>query len=83
MYGGVATWQIHDFILDCYMQMPLLRGSYRLEKMAFRMSWIAGRSGKHMFLKDIKDEKPPLLLQMVTDYGDLHFMYAINMLELP
>ena len=57
--------------------MPLLRGSYRLEKMAFRMSWIARRSGKHMFLKDIEDKKPPLLLQMVTDYGDLHFMYAI------
>ena len=57
--------------------MPLLRGSYRLEKMAFGMSWLAGRSGKHLFLKDVEDEKPPLLLQMVTDYGDLHFMYAI------
>lgn len=58
--------------------MPLLRGSYRLEKMAFRMSWIAGRSGKHLFLKDIEDEKPPLLLQMVTDYGDLHFISALR-----
>ncbi|GJN23461.1 hypothetical protein PR202_gb11111 [Eleusine coracana subsp. coracana] len=36
-----------------------------------------GRSGKHLFLKDIEDEKPPLLLQMVTDYADLHFMSAL------
>ncbi|GJM96462.1 hypothetical protein PR202_ga13301 [Eleusine coracana subsp. coracana] len=56
-------------------QIPLLRGSQKLEKMAFRLSWIAGRSGKHLFLKDIEDEKPPLLLQMVTDYGDLRFMF--------
>jgi len=46
--------------------------------MAYRLSWIAGKSGKHLFLKDIEDEKPPLLLQMVTDYGGLHFMYAIE-----
>ncbi|XP_051178574.1 putative lipase ROG1 isoform X1 [Lolium perenne] len=61
-----------------HKQMPLLRGSYRLEKMAFRMSWLAGRSGKHLFLKDIEEEKPPLLLQMVTDYGDLHFISALR-----
>jgi hypothetical protein len=79
----MTVWQTGRFIdsiLDCHMQIPLLHGSYKLEKMAFRMSWIAGRSGKHLFLKDIEDEKPPLLLQMVTDYGDLHFMYAIYML---
>jgi E3 ubiquitin-protein ligase FANCL len=46
--------------------------------MAYSLSWIAGRSGKHLFLKDIEDEKPPLLLQMVTDYGGLHFMYAVK-----
>lgn len=79
----MTNWQIDcisrliDSIVDCYTQMPLLRGSYRLVKMAFGMSWLAGRSGKHLFLKDVEDEKPPLLLQMVTDYGDLHFMYAI------
>ncbi|KAF7052470.1 hypothetical protein CFC21_060562 [Triticum aestivum] len=61
-----------------HKQMPLLRGSYRLEKMAFGMSWLAGRSGKHLFLKDVEDEKPPLLLQMVTDYGDLHFISALR-----
>ncbi|KAK3146223.1 hypothetical protein QOZ80_3BG0263220 [Eleusine coracana subsp. coracana] len=60
-----------------HKQIPLLRGSQKLEKMAFRLSWIAGRSGKHLFLKDIEDEKPPLLLQMVTDYADLHFMSAL------
>ncbi|TVU45286.1 hypothetical protein EJB05_04768, partial [Eragrostis curvula] len=61
-----------------HKQIPLLRGSNKLEKMAFRLSWIAGRSGKHLFLKDVEDEKPPLLLQMVTDYGDLHFMSALR-----
>ncbi|BAS86180.1 Os03g0726800 [Oryza sativa Japonica Group] len=61
-----------------HKQIPLLRGSYKLEKMAYRISWIAGRSGKHLFLKDIEDGKPPLLLQMVTDYGDLHFMSALR-----
>ncbi|KAF8674336.1 hypothetical protein HU200_048165 [Digitaria exilis] len=60
-----------------HKQIPLLRGSNKLEKMAYRLSWIAGKSGKHLFLKDIEDEKPPLLLQMVTDYGGLHFMSAL------
>ncbi|KAI4967747.1 hypothetical protein ZWY2020_015136 [Hordeum vulgare] len=43
-----------------HKQMPLLRGSYRLEKMAFGMSWLAGRSGKHLFIKDVEDEKSAL-----------------------
>uniref|UniRef100_J3LSE8 DUF676 domain-containing protein n=1 Tax=Oryza brachyantha TaxID=4533 RepID=J3LSE8_ORYBR len=60
-----------------HKQIPLLRGSYKLEKMAYRLSWIAGRSGKHLFLKDTEDGKPPLLLQMVTDYGGLHFISVI------
>ncbi|KAM0911104.1 hypothetical protein ACQ4PT_013702 [Festuca glaucescens] len=72
------TFATPHFGTRSHKQMPLLRGSYRLEKMAFRMSWIAGRSGKHLFLKDIEDEKPPLLLQMVTDYGDLHFISALR-----
>uniref|UniRef100_A0A0D9VYH6 DUF676 domain-containing protein n=1 Tax=Leersia perrieri TaxID=77586 RepID=A0A0D9VYH6_9ORYZ len=59
-----------------HKQIPLLGGSYKLEKMAYRISWIAGRSGKHLFLKDNEDGKPPLLLQMVTDYADLHFIYC-------
>ncbi|CAL4918803.1 unnamed protein product [Urochloa decumbens] len=61
-----------------HKQIPLLRGSNKLEKMAYRLSWIAGESGKHLFLKDVEDEKPPLLLQMVTDYGGLHFMSALR-----
>ncbi|KAL6636998.1 hypothetical protein ACP70R_024570 [Stipagrostis hirtigluma subsp. patula] len=61
-----------------HKQIPLFRGSNKLEKMAYRISWIAGRSGKHLFLKDIEDGKPPLLLQMVTDYGDLPFMSALR-----
>ncbi|XP_062214717.1 uncharacterized protein LOC133915536 isoform X1 [Phragmites australis] len=63
-----------------HKQIPLFRGSNKLEKMAYRLSWIAGRSGKHLFLKDIEDEKPPLLLQMVTDDSDLHFMYTMGII---
>ncbi|KAL5210423.1 hypothetical protein ABZP36_006046 [Zizania latifolia] len=61
-----------------HKQIPLFRGSYKLEKMAYRISGIARRSGKHLFLKDNEDGKPPLLLQMVTDYADLHFMSALR-----
>uniref|UniRef100_A0A0E0D604 DUF676 domain-containing protein n=1 Tax=Oryza meridionalis TaxID=40149 RepID=A0A0E0D604_9ORYZ len=63
-----------------HKQIPLLRGSYKLEKMAYRISWIAGRSGKHLFLKDIEDGKPPLLLQMVTDYGRLCVLSSVVLL---
>ncbi|XP_020083245.1 putative lipase YOR059C isoform X1 [Ananas comosus] len=61
-----------------HKQIPLLGGINTLEKMAFRLSWIARKSGKHLFLKDGKDGKPPLLLQMVTDFGDLRFMSALQ-----
>jgi len=72
------TTYLTDSISDLHLQIPLLRGSNKLEKMAYRLSWIAGKSGKHLFLKDIEDQKPPLLLQMVTDYGGLHFMSAVR-----
>ncbi|KAK8936759.1 hypothetical protein KSP39_PZI012053 [Platanthera zijinensis] len=61
-----------------HKQIPILRGSYALEKMASRISGIAGRSGKHLFLKDHDDGKPPLLFQMLTDSGDLNFMSALG-----
>ncbi|EEE59849.1 hypothetical protein OsJ_12425 [Oryza sativa Japonica Group] len=69
-----------------HKQIPLLRGSYKLEKMAYRISWIAGRSGKHLFLKDIEDGKPPLLLQMPkvqdTDFSDSMIYQAKNTSEM-
>lgn len=59
------------------LQIPILRGFYALEKMAYHTCWILGRTGKHLFLKDKDNGKPPLLVQMVNDYGDLRFMWAL------
>jgi hypothetical protein len=78
LHSHEESTYLTDSVSVMHWQIPLLRGSNKLEKMAYRLSWIAGRSGKHLFLKDMEDEKPPLLLQMVTDYGGLHFMYAIK-----
>lgn len=58
------------------LQIPILCGFYALEKMASRTSWIIGRTGKHLFLKDHDEGKPPLLLQMINDCGDLKFMWV-------
>ncbi|XP_011069882.1 uncharacterized protein LOC105155665 isoform X1 [Sesamum indicum] len=62
-----------------HKQLPLLCGLPFLEKSASQTAhWIAGRSGKHLFLTDNDDGKPPLLLRMVNDYDDLHFMSALH-----
>ncbi|KAL0340005.1 UNVERIFIED_CONTAM: putative lipase ROG1, partial [Sesamum radiatum] len=62
-----------------HKQLPLLCGLPFLEKSASQTAhWIAGRSGKHLFLTDNDDGKPPLLLRMVNDYDDLHFMSALR-----
>uniref|UniRef100_A0A0D9VYH5 DUF676 domain-containing protein n=1 Tax=Leersia perrieri TaxID=77586 RepID=A0A0D9VYH5_9ORYZ len=61
-----------------HKQIPLLGGSYKLEKMAYRISWIAGRSGKHLFLKDNEDGKPPLLLQMHQNFiNDARYPHVV------
>ncbi|XP_043714603.1 putative lipase ROG1 isoform X2 [Telopea speciosissima] len=59
-------------------QVPIFCGLHILEKMASRASWMIGRTGKHLFLTDNDDAKLPLLLQMVDDCGDLHFMSALQ-----
>eukprot|EP00268_Persea_americana_P064650 TRINITY_DN8538_c0_g1_i4.p1 TRINITY_DN8538_c0_g1~~TRINITY_DN8538_c0_g1_i4.p1 ORF type:complete len:418 (+),score=81.11 TRINITY_DN8538_c0_g1_i4:301-1554(+) len=61
-----------------HKQIPILCGFYALEKMASRTSWIVGRTGKHLFLKDHDEGNPPLLLQMINDCGDLKFMSALQ-----
>ncbi|XP_022858051.1 uncharacterized protein LOC111378976 isoform X3 [Olea europaea var. sylvestris] len=58
-----------------HKQLPLLCGLPFLEKRAsLTAHWIAGRSGKHLFLTDNDDGRPPLLLRMVNDGDDLHFI---------
>ncbi|KAF5175427.1 alpha/beta-Hydrolases superfamily protein [Thalictrum thalictroides] len=56
-------------------QLPLLCGLPFLERGASQTAhWIAGRTGKHLFLTDNDDGKPPLLLRMVNDCDDIKFM---------
>ncbi|XP_009759145.1 putative lipase YDL109C isoform X1 [Nicotiana tabacum] len=62
-----------------HKQLPLLCGLPLLEKGASQTAhWIVGRSGKHLFLTDKDDGKPPLLLRMVNDSDDLKFMSALR-----
>ncbi|XP_057786469.1 putative lipase ROG1 isoform X2 [Salvia miltiorrhiza] len=62
-----------------HKQLPLLCGLPFLEKSASQTAhWIAGRSGKHLFLTDNDGGKLPLLLQMVKDSADLHFISALR-----
>ncbi|KAK4753906.1 hypothetical protein SAY87_002010 [Trapa incisa] len=60
-------------------QLPLLGGLPFLENKAPQTAHlIAGRSGKHLFLTDSDEGRPPLLLRMVNDSDDLKFMSALR-----
>ncbi|KAL0697539.1 hypothetical protein Bca4012_053661 [Brassica carinata] len=61
-----------------HKQVPLFSGSRALERLATRMSWCLGKTGKHLFLADGDDGKPPLLLRMVTDRRNLKFISALR-----
>ncbi|MBA0610610.1 hypothetical protein Godav_011431, partial [Gossypium davidsonii] len=51
-----------------HKQLPLLCGLPFLEKRASETAhFVVGRSGKHLFLTDNDEGKPPLLLRMVDD----------------
>ncbi|RYR66920.1 hypothetical protein Ahy_A03g013113 isoform C [Arachis hypogaea] len=61
------------------LQLPFLCGLPFLERRASQTAHlVAGRSGKHLFLMDNDDGKPPLLLRMVDDTDDLKFMSALR-----
>lgn len=60
-------------------QVPFLFGVSALEKVAVAIiHWIFRRTGRHLFLTDNEDGKPPLLKRMLEDYGDLKFMSALR-----
>ncbi|XP_072962290.1 lipid droplet phospholipase 1-like [Typha angustifolia] len=60
-------------------QVPFLFGINAIEKVASRViHLIFRRTGKHLFLTDMDDGKPPLLQRMVVDWGDLYFMSALQ-----
>ncbi|XP_058785258.1 putative lipase ROG1 isoform X1 [Vicia villosa] len=84
--GKIAGLEPINFItsatphLGCrgHRQVPLFGGFRSLEKTASRFSWFLGKTGKHLFLTDGKNGKPPLLLQMVSDSEDMKFMSALR-----
>ncbi|KAJ0788488.1 putative alpha/Beta hydrolase, lipase [Helianthus annuus] len=62
-----------------HRQLPLLCGVPFLEKSASQTAhWIAGRSGKHLFLTDNDDGELPLLIRMVNDSKDIKFISALG-----
>lgn len=72
----------HNFGI-CF-QVPFLFGVSSFEKVAgLVIHWIFKRTGRHLFLKDEEEGKPPLLRRMVEDTGDCHFMYAMHSMPPP
>nr|ACF78750.1 unknown [Zea mays]ACL53750.1 unknown [Zea mays] len=60
-------------------QVPFLFGVTAIENFAcYIIHLIFGRTGKHLFLTDNDDGKPPLLQRMVDNWGDLQFMSALQ-----
>ncbi|CAN1329672.1 Putative lipase ROG1, partial [Linum perenne] len=58
-----------------HKQFPILCGLPFLERRASQTAHlVAGRTGKHLFLTDDDEGRPPLLLRMVNDCDDLKFM---------
>ncbi|ESQ33964.1 hypothetical protein EUTSA_v10007940mg [Eutrema salsugineum] len=60
-------------------QLPFLLGVPILEKLAAPIApFVVGRTGSQLFLTDGKADKPPLLLRMASDGGDLKFLSALG-----
>ncbi|GFQ01036.1 putative lipase yor059c [Phtheirospermum japonicum] len=60
-------------------QVPFLFGVVAFEKVAgCVIHWIFRRTGRHLFLTDDDDGKPPLLKRMVEDNEDCFFMSALR-----
>ncbi|KAL1200154.1 hypothetical protein V5N11_019656 [Cardamine amara subsp. amara] len=60
-------------------QVPFLFGFSSIEKVAgLVIHWIFKRTGRHLFLKDEEEGKPPLLRRMVEDTDDCHFISALR-----
>uniref|UniRef100_A0A2P2LJ72 DUF676 domain-containing protein n=1 Tax=Rhizophora mucronata TaxID=61149 RepID=A0A2P2LJ72_RHIMU len=65
-----------------HKQLPFLCGLPFLERRASQTAHLlVGRTGKHLFLTDNDDGRPPLLLQMVNDSGDLSFISALRVFK--
>ncbi|KAL5847145.1 hypothetical protein ACOSQ3_010669 [Xanthoceras sorbifolium] len=84
--GKIAGLEPMNFITSAsphlgsrgHKQVPAFCGLHTLEKVAARTSWFLGRTGKHLFLTDNDEGKPPLLVRMASDRGDLKFLSALQ-----
>ncbi|GMP45595.1 hypothetical protein CsSME_00014065 [Camellia sinensis var. sinensis] len=84
--GKIAGLEPMNFITSAtphlgsggHKQTPAFCGFYSLEKAAAHASSLLGRTGKHLFLRDGDNEKPPILLQMANDTDDLPFISALR-----
>lgn len=66
------------FLQLLWFQVPFLFGVPAFEKAAgLFIHWIFRRTGRHLFLTDDVEGKPPLLKRLVEDDGDYNFMYVI------
>lgn len=62
-----------------HKQLPILCGLPFLERRASETAHlIVGRTGKHLFLTDSDEGRPPLLLRMVDDDDDIMFRSALQ-----
>ncbi|KAF5456229.1 hypothetical protein F2P56_025733 [Juglans regia] len=62
-----------------HKQVPFLFGVPAIEKLAnFVIHLIFKRTGRHLFMNDDDEGKPPLLKRMIEDYGDCYFMSALR-----
>lgn len=60
-------------------QVPFLFGVTAFEKVASCViHWIFRRTGRHLFLTDDDEGKPPLLKRMVEDCDECYFMSALR-----
>ncbi|CAL9136130.1 unnamed protein product [Musa textilis] len=87
MEGRIAGLEPMNFITFAsphlgsrgHKQLPFLCGLPFLERRASETAhFIVGRTGKHLFLTDNDDGKPPLLLRMVDDCDDIKFRSALR-----
>ncbi|XP_024022926.1 putative lipase ROG1 [Morus notabilis] len=84
--GKIAGLEPMNFITSAtphlgsrgHKQVPIFCGLYTLEKVAFRTSSFLGKTGRHLFLADSDNGKPPLLLRMASDSENLKFISALG-----
>ncbi|XVE56439.1 hypothetical protein DITRI_Ditri04bG0009300 [Diplodiscus trichospermus] len=63
-------------------QVPFLFGVTAFEKAASCViHWIFRRTGRHLFLTDDDEGKPPLLKRMLEDYDEFYFMSALRLFK--